>query len=1142
MRKPQKLNSELIAAYVKASQQIENDLERERLSKIDGIVQTRKKPEKKKKQKVEKKQGNLADIDYHRLDRKILFSETLKVPQNILEIGLTDEQVKEKQDQYGLNVLTEKTTVPWYMKLIHEWTSPFALMLWAGAALCFLAYFLDSSDASNLYLGIVLTGVVMLTGIVTFFQNAKSESLMAGFKDFIPPKCKCLRNGKYDELPAKQLVPGDVVKIKDGDQVPADIRIFLSNEMTVDNSSLTGESDPLLRKVECDQPQKILETSNVAFFGTLCKAGNGMGIVCKTGDDTVIGQIAGMADSAEIDLTPLRKELNAFIKMITIIALTLGAVFFLGGFILGYSIIQNLVFAIGIIVANVPEGLLATITVSLSVAAMRLSRKFVLVKNLESVETLGSTNCICSDKTGTLTQNKMTIKHIFYDLNIYHADSIETKKAPGFQYQYNKDSIGFNVLKECAVVNCVAEFSSALPDKKQMEIDSLKKEDPRYEANKKKVETEWAKELASLPYYKRPVNGDASETGIVKFFQPFEDILKIRARHNLGTQKNGSPAVVPFNSAHKFALKVVEEPIDGSHWVVYLKGASERVWDKCAFALVNGENIPFTKREMDIVTKAQIFFAKGGERILGFAKYHLPIDKYPKNHQFDFKGAYDLDIPMDQFSLIGLMSLEDPPREAVPGAIAKCKTAGIKVIMVTGDHQLTAASIARQIGIFEQDVKTSIQLHEELGISMEEAIDRAEAIVINGDMLTLAAKEDEGLPDNQKGKKLERWLKKEQIVFARTSPAQKLYIVSGCQGLDYTVAVTGDGVNDSPAIKKADIGIAMGIAGTDVTKDSADMILLNDDFSAIILGIEEGRKIFDNLKKSIAYTLTSNIPEIIPFIVFIVFQVPLPLSTVLILCVDLGTDIFPAVSFAYEDPELDIMTRRPRKKYDHLVSGKLLVFAYLQMGVIQTCGGFVCYFMVMNDFGFPPASLLYTILKPYFEHNHYDVYNPNVPFFGNTNIKCENGALQFINKDVVNGEADSGGISLDWLFMNHGQQDLRMGMLEEKCTETAPFVKHSIEFGECLLHQISPITMRPVCFSTEALKYAQTSFFFSIVITQFSNCKSPANPSSIMQESQAVSEVPRSEKLLYDIRVVFRGIPLVRVGLHQDSERDLRYP
>jgi sodium/potassium-transporting ATPase subunit alpha len=230
-------------------------------------------------------------------------------------------------------------------------------------------------------------------------------------------------------------------------------------------------------------------------------------------------------------------------------------------------------------------------------------------------------------------------------------------------------------------------------------------------------------------------------------------------------------------------------------------------------------------------------------------------------------------------------------------------------------------------------------------------------------MLTQAALDDEGLPEDRKGKKLEKWLLKPQIVFARTSPAQKLYIVKGCQKLGYTVAVTGDGVNDSPAIKQADIGIAMGITGSDVAKDSADMVLLNDDFSSIIMGIEEGRKIFDNLKKSIAYTLTSNIPELIPFLTFIILQIPLPLSTVLILCVDLGTDMIPAVSFSYEEAELDIMTRKPRKQTEHLVTAKLMVFSYCQMGIIQTFGGYLAYCLIMYDFGFNAYDLFYVVLK-----------------------------------------------------------------------------------------------------------------------------------------------------------------------------------
>lgn len=327
-------------------------------------------------------------------------------------------------------------------------------------------------------------------------------------------------------------------------------------------------------------------------------------------------------------------------------------------------------------------------------------------------------------------------------------------------------------------------------------------------------------------------------------------------------------------------------------------------------------------------------FAKNGERVLGFGRILLKKTDFPLGFKFDLKSPLELPFPDGSFEFLGLVSLIDPPRETVPDAIKKCKTAGIKVIMVTGDQQLTASSIAKKIGIFEPNEKTSIDVADEEKISFYQAIEKTNAIVVNGQMLTEAAKEDEGLPEKEQGKVLEKWLKKPQIVFARTSPAQKLYIVKGCQKMGYIVAVTGDGVNDSPAIKQADIGIAMGITGSDVAKDAADMILLNDDFSAIVLGVEEGRRIFDDMKKSISYIMTSNIPEMVPFLSFIVFAIPLPLSTVLVLCIDLGTDLFPGISYAFEEAELDIMTRKPRKPYHHLVTMKLITFAYAQMGIL----------------------------------------------------------------------------------------------------------------------------------------------------------------------------------------------------------------
>lgn len=648
----------------------------------------------------------------------------------------------------------------------------------------------------------------------------------------------------------------------------------------------------------------------------------------------------------------------------------------------------------------------------------------------------------------------------------------------------------FQELHKCAVMNSVAIFSSKMPNKIENKLEKIKQEKPeRYKEEKEKAELEWAETLKNMPYYKREVIGDASETALIKFFQPIEDVLKTREKLSLGRRSDGTESKIVFSSAYKFAMQIFKTPRDPEYsHVAYLKGAPEIVFNKCTTILINGEEKPLTEHHRAEFKKANKVFAKNGERVLGFIMMRFPRQQYPENHEYELIDPKNLEFPME-FSFIGLISLIDPPRDAVPDAIDKCKTAGIKVIMVTGDQQLTASSISKKIGIFEDE--SSIDLYDRHNgtKSMEECIAEANAIVINGDMLTEAVKQDEGLPENEKGKKLEKWLKKPQIVFARTSPAQKLYIVKGCQRLGYIVAVTGDGVNDSPAIKQADIGIAMGITGSDVAKDSADMILLNDDFSAIVVGIEEGRKIFDNLKKSICYVLSSNIPELFPFLMFIILAIPLPLSTVLILCVDIGTDIFPGVSMAYEMSELDIMTRMPRAPHQHLVTKKLLCLSYLQLGVIQTAGGFLTFFLVMNDFGFPPGSLLGLISVPYLHHNPGDVFDPNHRFLGNTNVKCDGNILkninptgrESINTDTINGH------TLDWLFTQDINQDTRMGFLDYSCANNDEKATSLIKFSKCSVFQISPISGRPICFTTEALKYGQTSFFFSVVITQFSN-------------------------------------------------------
>jgi sodium/potassium-transporting ATPase subunit alpha len=319
--------------------------------------------------------------------------------------------------EWGDNALQKKESTPWYIVFLKELTGFFSLLLWAGSFLCFIGFGIqdDKEDLSNLYLGIVLGVVVFLTGVFSYMQTSKSAEMMAQFENFIPPVALVIRNGQKETIDAKRIVPGDIVRVVTGENIPCDIVVFKCNEMKVNNASLTGESEDIQIDPGLAPLQNIFESKNVAFFGTMCTAGEGTGICFKTGDNTVIGQIANLASSAESAETPLSIEIERFIKIITAVAVTLGVTFFIFAWIRGYGIITNLVFMIGIIVANVPEGLLATVTVSLALTAQRMAGKYVLVKNLESVETLGSTSCICSDKTGTLTQNRMTVSHMFYN-------------------------------------------------------------------------------------------------------------------------------------------------------------------------------------------------------------------------------------------------------------------------------------------------------------------------------------------------------------------------------------------------------------------------------------------------------------------------------------------------------------------------------------------------------------------------------------------------------------------------------------------------------------------------------------------------------------------------------------------------------
>jgi len=809
-------------------------------------------------------------------------------------------------------------------------------------------------------MGAILIAVALVNAFIEFYQQQKSQALLESFLNMIPAKCACLRDGNLSQMDAASLVPGDVVFAQMGDKTPADILIFSASDCKVDNSSLTGESEPQERARDNDS-QNPLEATNLLFSGTLVVSGEAYGVVIRTGDATVLGQIAHLTAGEENGKSPLGKEIDNFVKLIATIASVTALIFFGIAFPINNNHVSLAInFAISILVAWVPQGLPATVTMLLTIAAKRMAGQNVLVKDLHGVETLGAITLLATDKTGTLTQNQMTAASLWTCGRLYDASS----------HALSEGAIAD--VDKPGVLDILLISSLCTHAKFDRTDDNIQQ---------------------------RKIHGDATEAGLLRY--------AAERLSNFEGLAEAYPKVLelPFNSETKWHMTIHKQPHAEGALTLYLNGAPERVWQLCSHILTGpgGQCEGLRDEHRAAYDETYEVMASRGNRVLGFAELLLPGKQYPEDFVFDKKTK---NYPLGNFVFVGLASLHDPPKHGVREAIGHCRIAGVKVIMVTGDHPLTAEAIARKINLMVSETNTAVA--KRTGRRVEEVAEHEyKAVVVHGERI-----------DSLTDAEWDRIFFKNEIIFARTSPKHKLEIVRRAQSMGHIVGVTGDGVNDSPALKKADLGIAMNKSGSDVSKEAASMILLDDNFSSTVRGIEEGRLIFVNLKKSIRYTLSHSTAEILPTLLYAVVPIPLPLSAILILVVDLGFELLAALSFAWDPPETaDLLMKLPPRKpvtpdtcalfrrraarcmpapsdeekagassghraysraqrvlhrfgqfftrehwSDHfentgaevLVDGPLLAWAYLEVGLLEAVGCLLAFFVVLYRHGITP--------------------------------------------------------------------------------------------------------------------------------------------------------------------------------------------
>lgn len=807
--------------------------------------------------------------------------EAYKMMKTSME-GLSTQEARKRLDLYGKNQINKKKQTSMFKKLLANFSSLMALLLWGSGLLAIFSGIVE--------LGISIFCVNIINGLFSFFQEFKAEKATNALQRMIPSYARVIRDSQEIKVLAEEIVPGDIMILEEGDRVCGDARILRCSNFQVDQSTLTGESNPIRKSYEAiDDEKSYLEASNMVFAGTTVVSGTCRCVVVATGMRSEFGKIADLTQNTEKSLSPLQKELNVLTKQIALIALSAGIIFMvIAIFVIKDPLLESFIFALGMIVAFIPEGLLPAVTLSLALSVQRMAKENALVKKLSAVETLGCTNVICSDKTGTLTQNEMTVNYLWTldgQMNVT-GEGYEPRGAIYYQDQEIdvKKSNNLNLLLSGAFL-C---------------------------SNAKLV----------------PPQSDNSKQGYTVLGDPTEaclEVVALKGKLDLEKVNRDYPRILelPFDSTRKRMTTIhqLKEPFEDSTRIAFIKGAPNEVIELCSHCYDKKSRTLSAQDRLKIM-KANDEYARQGLRVLAVAYRSL------RNNDENLPDSirnYNTEIIEKDLTFLGLIAMQDPPRSEVMDAVKLCHSAGIKVVMITGDYGLTAKSIAKKIGIIKDD----------------------NARVVSG--LELAAIDDRELKEILKG----------EVVFARMAPDQKYRIVCALQEMGNIVAVTGDGVNDSPALKKADIGIAMGITGTDVAKEAADMILTDDNFASIVKAIEEGRAVYSNIRKFLRYIFDSNTPEAAAPALYLLSGglVPMPLTIMQILTIDIGTDMIPALGLGAEAPEANIMNQPPRKLNERLLDKKVIFIGFIWYGLIITIFALGGYFLVNYLNGWPSNAL-----------------------------------------------------------------------------------------------------------------------------------------------------------------------------------------